>query len=489
MATTAAPARGAVDRYFRISERGSTIVTEIRGGVVTFFTMAYIVVLNPLIIGTVPDGTGSLLGGGEGNLPAIAAATALVAGVLSILMGTIANYPMALAAGLGLNAVVAFSIAALPEMTWADAMGLVVLEGLIILVLVLTGLRQAVFNAVPHDLKLAISVGIGLFIAFIGLVDAGFVRIPASMATPVELGIGGSLSSWPLLVFVIGLLLTVVLMVRKVKGAILIGILASTVLAVVLEAIVGAGGAFDEDGNPVASGWRLNVPALPENWFGLPDLSLLGQFSLFGSFEKIGPIAALLLVFTLLIADFFDTMGTMVAIGGEAKLLDAQGNPPRTKQILVVDSIAAAAGGAASVSSNTSYIESASGVGEGARTGLASVVTGLCFLVSMFFVDVVKVIPYEAATPALVVVGLLMVAQITGIDWKNLEIAVPAFLGIILMPFSYSITAGIGAAVVTYVVIKLAVGKARQVHPLLWVTAALFLVYFLKDTIGAAVGV
>ncbi|RPF19862.1 NCS2 family permease [Myceligenerans xiligouense] len=493
MATTQAPpAPGVLDRYFRISERGSTVATEIRGGLVTFFTMAYIVVLNPLIIGTVQDNgfEGNFLGGGsEPNLAAVAAATALVAGVMSILMGVVANYPMALAAGLGLNAVVAYSVAALPGMTWADAMGIVVLEGLIILVLVLTGFRQAVFNAVPHDLKIAISVGIGLFIAFIGLVDAGFVRIPASLATPVELGIGGSLASWPLLVFVVGLLLTIVLMVRKVRGAILIGIVSSTVLAVIIEAIVQAGGSQDADGEPVPTGWRLNVPALPDSWVDLPDLSLIGQFSLLGSFSKMSAVAVVLLVFTLLIADFFDTMGTMVAIGGEAGLLDEKGNPPRTTRILIVDSIGAAAGGAGSVSSNTSYIESASGVGDGARTGLAAVVTGFCFLLAMFFSPVVAMVPYEAATPALVVVGLLMVVQITGIDWKNLEIAVPAFLGIILMPFAYSITAGIGAALVTYVIIKLAVGKARQVHPLLWVTAALFLVYFLQGPIGAALGI
>lgn len=493
MATTQTPAaQGVLDRYFRISERGSTVATEIRGGLTTFFAMAYIVVLNPFIIGTVQDNgfEGNFLGGGsEPNLAAVAAATALVAGLMSILMGVVANYPMALAAGLGLNAVVAFSIAALPGMTWPDAMGLVVLEGLIILVLVLTGFRQAVFNAVPHDLKVAITVGIGLFIAFIGLVNAGFVRTPASLATPVELGIDGSLASWPLLVFVVGLLLTIVLMVRKVKGAILIGIVSSTVLAVIVEAVVRAGGSQDDAGEPVATGWRLNVPAVPDSWFAVPDLSLIGQFSLFGSFAKIGFVAAALLVFTLLIADFFDTMGTMVAIGGEAGLLDEKGNPPRTTRILIVDSIGAAAGGAGSVSSNTSYIESASGVGDGARTGLSAIVTGICFLLTMFFSPVVAMVPYEAATPALVVVGLLMVVQITGIDWKNLEIAVPAFLGIILMPFAYSITAGIGAAIVSYAVIKLAVGKARQVHPLLWVTAVLFLVYFLEGPIAAALGI
>ncbi len=483
---------GGIDGFFKITERGSTVGTEVRGGLVTFFTMSYIIVLNPLIIGTVTDGTGQYLGGGDApNLGMVAATTALVAGVLSILMGTVANFPLALAAGLGLNAVVAYSIASLDGVTWADAMGIVVLEGLIILGLVLTGFRTAVFRAVPIELKTAISVGIGLFIAFIGLVDAGFIRIPQSQATPVELGIAGSLQGWPTLVFVVGLVLAIVLMVRKVRGAILIAILSATVLAVIIEAVAKVGPqGFDDEGNPInPTGWELNTPAVPEGGLvAQPDFGLLGQFSLFGSVEKIGLVAVLLLVFSILLADFFDTMGTMVAVGGEAGLLDENGNPPRTKQILVVDSLAAAAGGAAGVSSNTSYIESAAGVGDGARTGLASVVTGIAFLLSTFLAPLVDMVPFEAATPALVVVGFLMVMQVAGIDWKNMEVAVPAFLTIILMPFTYSITAGMGAGFIAFVVIKVAVGKARAVHPLMWLTAALFVAYFtlapIRDLLG-----
>lgn len=482
-----------VDRFFKISERGSTVGTEIRGGLVTFFTMSYILVLNPLIIGTVRDNgfEGNFLGGGDApDIAAIAATTALVAGLMSILMGLVANFPLALAAGLGLNAVVAYSVAALPGMTWQDAMGIVVLEGLIILVLVLTGFREAVFKAVPHELKTAISVGIGLFIAFIGFVDAGFVRIPASLATPVELGIAGSLGSWPLLVFVVGLFLAIILLVRKTRGAILIAILAATALAFVIELVADLGTQKDATGayvNP--EGWKLTSPAIPEKLVETPDFSLIGQFSLFGSIEKIGLLAVILLVFSLMLADFFDTMGTMVAIGGEAGLLDKDGNPPRTRQILIVDSIAAAAGGAASVSSNTSYIESASGVGDGARTGLASVTTGIAFLLATLAAPLVAMVPFEAATPALIVVGFLMVAQVTGIDWKNYEIAIPAFLTIVVMPFAYSITAGIGAGAIAFVVIKVAVGKAKVIHPLMWVTAGLFLVYFLLNPIKEALGV
>jgi AGZA family xanthine/uracil permease-like MFS transporter len=482
-----------LDSYFKITERGSTVGTEIRGGLVTFFTMSYIIVLNPLIIGFVQAdvGEGLFLGGGEGpNIAAIAAATALVAGVLSILMGVVARFPIALAAGLGLNAVVAYSIAFLPDMTWPDAMGLVVLEGLIILILVLTGFRQAVFRAVPKELKIAIAVGIGLFIAFIGLVDSGFVRIPGSQAVPVELGVSGSIAGWPLLVFVIGLLLAIALMVRKVKGALLISIVTATIIAVIIEAIAKVGPKIGEDGAVNATGWQLNSPAFPADGIAqTPDLSLLGQFSLFGSVGKIGIIAVVLLVFSLMLADFFDTMGTMVAIGGEAGLLDEDGNPPMTREILVVDSIAAAAGGAASVSSNTSYIESAAGVGDGARTGLASVVTGIGFLLAIFLAPLVEMVPFEAATPVLVVVGFLMVMQISGIDWKNLEVAIPAFLTMVLMPFTFSITVGIGAGFIAFVVIKLVLGKAKEVHPLMWGAAALFVVYFALGPIKDALGV
>ncbi|GAA0957034.1 NCS2 family permease [Kribbella koreensis] len=473
---------GFLDSFFKISDRGSTLGREVRGGLVTFFTMAYIVVLNPLIIGTVKDGAGQYIGGGTDPVAAIAkvaVATALVAGLVTIAMGLVANFPLALAAGLGLNAFIAFSVAS--KMTWADAMGLVVIEGIIILILVLTGFRKAVFEAVPVQLKIAISVGIGLFIAFIGVIDAGFVRRPSAPGgPPVELGVGGNLRGWPVLVFVVGLVLVIALYARKVKGAILIGILAATVLAIVVEAIFDVGGRTTE--NP--GGWGLSVPKLPDDWFSKPNLDTIGEFNLFGSFDKIGVISALLLIFTLMLADFFDTMGTMTAIGAEAGLLDQDGNPPHAQRILIVDSVAAAAGGAASVSSNTSYIESASGVGEGARTGLASVVTGICFLISMVVAPLVTLVPYEAATPALVLVGFLMMTQVKGIDFDDLEVAIPAFLTIILMPFTYSITAGIGAGFVSYVLLKLVRGKARQIHPLMWVVSVLFVVYFAIGPLG-----
>jgi adenine/guanine/hypoxanthine permease len=479
--TTQAP-RSGVDRYFKITERGSTVAREIRGGVVTFFTMAYIVVLNPLIIGTQPDATGEFLGGGSApDLAMVAAATALVAGVMTIAMGAFANYPLALATGLGLNAFVTFAIAS--RMTWADAMGLVVIEGLIILILVLTGLRESLFNAVPLDLKLAVSVGIGLFIALIGFVDAGFVRRTAAPPVPVELGIGGRLGGWPVLLFGVVLFGLIVMWVLKVKGAILWAILGGTVLAILVEAAFDIGPSVGADGTVNPKGWGLNAPALPDRIVDAPDFGLLGQFSLLGGWREVGILTAGLFVFTLLLADFFDTMGTMVAVGAEGDLLDESGKPPNTQRILVVDSVAAAAGGAASVSSNTSYIESAAGVGDGARTGLASIVTGVCFLLATFLAPLVSIVPYEAATPALVLVGFLMMVQVRAIDWDDVEIAIPAFLTIVLMPFTYSITVGIGAGFMTYVLIKLVRGKAADVHPLLWAVAVLFLVYFAIDPI------
>ncbi len=273
-----------------------------------------------------------------------------------------------------------------------------------------------------------------------------------------------------MLVFAAGLVLLIALWVRKVKGAILIAIIVTTVVAFILEAAIGG------DDDPL--GWTLSVPSFPDDVVGVPDLDTLGQFSLFGAFDSIGVIAALLLVFTLLLADFFDTMGTMTAIGAEAGLNDEDGIPPNSQRILIVDSVAAIAGGAGGVSSNTSYIESASGVGEGARTGLASIVTGLLFLLATFFTGVVQAIPSEAAVPALVLVGFLMMQQIKGIDWDDLEIAIPAFLTIVLMPFTYSITVGIGAGFLAYVLIKVVRGKLAEVHVLMWVIAAAFVVYF-----------
>ncbi len=479
-----------LDSYFKITERGSTLGREIRGGFVTFFTMAYIVALNPLILGFIKDGDGKYLGGGDApNLAAVAAMTALIAGILTILMGVVGNYPLALATGLGLNTFVAVGIAT--QMSWADAMGLVVLEGLIITVLVLTGFRTAVFRAVPAQLKIAISVGIGLFIALIGLVDAGFVRRTGAGPVPVTLGDGGTLVGWPVIIFVLGLFIMIALMVKKVKGAILIGIGLITVVAIAAESALKIGPSFNGGTTPPTinpKGWALNVPAVPSDIIGTPDLSLFGQFDLFGSFGRVSAITAILLVFTLLLTDFFDTVGTVTAIGHSSGLINKDGEVPNNDRILLVDSLAAVAGGAGGISSNTSYIESAAGVAEGARTGLASIVTGLLFLLTTFLSPLVAVIPHEAAAPALVVVGFLMMTQIKNIDWEDYGIGIPAFLTIILMPFTYNIAVGIGAGFISHVAIRLLQGRRKDIHPLLFVVSALFMIYFLSSPISTWVG-
>jgi AGZA family xanthine/uracil permease-like MFS transporter len=402
-------------------------------------------------------------------------------------MGVLGNYPLALATGLGLNTFVAVSIAS--QMSWADAMGLVVIEGLIITVLVLTGFRGAVFRAVPGQLKIAISVGIGLFIALIGLVDAGFVRRTGTGPVPVMLGENGNLVGWPIIVFGFGLLLTIALMVKKIKGAILIGIVVATAAAIAIESAFKIGPLFNGATGAVnPKGWNLNVPAMPAEVVATPDFSLFGQFNLLGSFDRVPLITAILFIFTLLLSDFFDTVGTVTAIGHESGLIDDEGNVPNNNKILFVDSLAAVAGGAGSISSNTSYIESAAGVGEGARTGLASVVTGVMFLLTTFLAPLVAVIPYEAATPALVIVGFLMMTQIKNIDWDDIGIALPAFLTIILMPFTYNISVGIGVGFVTHVIIRAVQGRAKEVHPLLWVVSGLFVIYFLQSPINIWVG-
>ncbi len=466
--------KNGMDRYFEITARRSTVGREVRGGLTTFFTMAYIVVLNPIIL------SGADISGNELPFASVAAVTALIAGVMTILMGIVGRYPFALATGLGINAIVA--VYASTQLSWPEIMGLVVLEGLLITLLVLTGFRRAVFEAIPTQLKTAIAVGIGFFLTIIGLVDAGFIRRAQEGVVPISFGVDGQLAGWPMLVFVIGLLLSAVLVVRKVKGALLIGIVATTAIAIIVEAIADVGPTFTDDGiNP--RGWALQVPQLPDDVVSSPDLSLIGNFSLFGGFERIGIIAALLIVFSIMIADFFDTVGTVTAVGAEGDMLDEKGNLPKSQPVLLVDSIAAAAGGAGSVSSNTTYIESTAGVADGARTGLASVVTGVLFLVAMLFTPLVQMVPSEAAAPALVIVGALMISQIRHLAWDDMSLVIPAFLTIALMPFTYSITNGIGAGVVSYVLLRVAVGKGREIHPLMWVIAALFVVYFALEPI------
>lgn len=466
---------GALDRYFEITKRGSSIPAEVRGGVVTFVTMAYIVILNPIILSSGTDVAGNTL-----DFAQVAAVTGLTAGVMTILFGVVARLPFAFAAGLGINSFLAVSVVG--QVTWPEAMGLVLVNGLIIVLLAATGLRRLIFEAVPMQLKLAITVGIGLFIAFIGFVDAGFVTATGAASPPVGLGVDGSVSTIPTLVFVVTLLATGVLVALRVKGGILIGLLSGTVLALVLESILDLGPKVGADGTVNPQGWGLSVPELPAQWVSLPDLSLVGQVSL-GSFERIGVLAALMLVFTLVFTNFFDALGTMTGLSKEANLADAKGDFPRLRSALVVEGVGAVAGGFTSSSSNTVFIESGSGIGEGARTGLANLVTGVLFLLAMFLTPLTSIVPSEVAAAALVIVGALMMSQIRGIDLSEFSVLLPVFLTITVMPLTYSIANGIGAGFISWVIVRALSGKAREISPLLWIVAVGFVIYFTRGPV------
>jgi AGZA family xanthine/uracil permease-like MFS transporter len=439
--TRAAP--GGLDSYFKLSERGTTVGRELRAGLATFMVMAYIIFVNANIL----SATGL-------DPAAVAAGTALVAGVLSIAMGVVANYPIALAAGLGINGAVAFGLVLGQGLSPAGAMGVIVLEGLVVLLLVLVGFREAVMNAVPLGLKRAIGVGIGLFILFIGLVDAGLIINNPNANDPVPVVF--VFPNTPALgVFLVGLLVTIVLFVRKVPGALVISILVTAVLAFIF-----------------------GVTEMPASFEIAPSFATLGQFDVTEVFTSLGFVAAALTIFAFMLTDFFDTMGTATGIVEQAGLTDKEGRVPGIGRLLLVDSIGAAAGGAAGVSSNTSYIESAAGVAEGGRTGLTAVFVGLFFLVAILVTPLAPLIPFVATGPVLVLVGYLMATLIKDIDFTNVEEGLPALLTLILMPLTFSITNGIGAGFVVWVLIKLAVGKVGEIHPLMWVVAAAFVVYF-----------
>jgi AGZA family xanthine/uracil permease-like MFS transporter len=467
-----------LDRFFEISERGSSLGAEVRGGVVTFIAMAYIIVLNPIILSGPKDVAGQQL-----QFAQVSAVTALTAGLMTIAFGVIARLPFAFAAGLGINSFLATSVVG--TLTWPEAMGLVVIDGLIIVALAVSGLRRMVFDAVPMQLKLAITAGIGLFILFIGLVDAGFIGSTGRPSPPVGLGTGGqgSITSVPTLVFVATLLLTGVLVARRVRGGILIGLVGGTVLAIVVEAIWHLGSSVDHPG-----GWGLSVPELSGSPFAIPDLTLLGAFN-FQSFSRIGALAAMVLVFTLVFANFFDALGTLTGLSREAGLSDSQGNFPRVRAALIVEGAGAVVGGATSSSSNTVFIESGAGIEEGARTGLANVVTGALFLAAMFVAPLASIVPSEVAAAALVIVGAMMVSQLRHIDISEFSVALPVVLTVALMPLSYSIANGIGVGFISWVVLRSAVGRARDISPLLWVVAAGFLLYFARDGIQSLIGV
>jgi AGZA family xanthine/uracil permease-like MFS transporter len=451
MTTPPTGAAAGLDRFFGLAARGTTVRTEVLAGATTFVTMAYILFVNPEIL----HGAA----GGPDKFRALLTSTALVAAVTTIAMGLVANLPLAIASGMGLNAVVAFQLAGAQKLTYPQAMGVIVAEGLLITLLVATGLRQAVVRAVPMPMKRAIGIGIGLFLAIIGFKNAGFIAAGGGLLTL------GPVKTFPVALFAATLLFTAWLVARNVRGALLIGIAASTAVAVAAKAAFGG------------AGFGPHIADVPTSIVALPDFSLVGAVD-FSFFTALGPIAASLAVFSIMLSDFFDTVGTVVAVGQEAKYLDDAGNFPRPGRVLLVDSLAAVAGGAAGASSATTYIESASGAAAGGRTGLTSVVTGLLFAACLFISPLAGVVPPHATGAVLVLVGFLMMREVGNIRWDDATEAIPAFLVLTVMPFTYSITNGIGAGFVAFVVLKVLTGRSREVAPLMYAAAAAFVVYF-----------
>ena len=485
----------AFGRRFRFAEHRTNPGRDTVAGITTFIVMSYIIFVNPAILG---------FAGVEGledkGLPfdAVLTSTCLVAGVMTILMGLYTNRAYALAPGLGLNAVVAFTLVANEGLSFPEAMGLIVVEGVAITILVLVGLREAIMRAIPLELKKAIAIGIGLFIAFIGLYNSGLVVRGA--ATPVDLA---EFTTWPVLIAIVGIVITIGLRAIGFPGDLLVGIVLTTAFATIVN--------YTADVYPE----NLGYARWPSDLVETPDFSLVGDIS-FGAFTTLPFLAAVTFVFTLFLADFFDTMGTLVGVGRQAGYLDARAEMPEIQKPLLVDSVAAAAGGLVSASSATTYIESASGVGVGGRTGWVSVVTGLLFFPFMFLAPLIGMVPPQATAPALIIVGWLMISVLTeieedaelesgdpvrhdpgvgeravdprpttperrlaGIDFHDVALGLSAAITIMLMPFAFSITDGIAAGFIVYVLVRLFQGEWARVHPLMYAAAIAFVFYFL----------
>lgn len=437
-----------LERFFKLKLHKTSVKTEVSAGVVTFMTMAYIIFVNPAILAAA-------------GLPFkdTMAATCLVSALCTILMGLYTNYPIALAPGMGLNAFLAYSVCGALGYSWQVGMAIVFLEGVIVTILVLTRVREWIMDAIPLALKKAISVGIGLFITFIGLKSMGIV-----VAHPVTFIAQGDLSHPAVLVGIFGLFVSMILMSLRVRGALLLGILVTAIVAIPFK-----------------------IVQLPTKLFELPAFSTFGQFT-FGLREALHP-ALIATIFAFLMSDFFDTMGTVIGIGSQTGHLGKDGKLPRLKRVLFIDSLGAVLGGIFSSSSATSYIESASGVAQGGRTGLTNVVTGFLFLVALFFSPLAQmvgagymlqpgVLIYPVASPCLVIVGFLMMLVIKDIPWDSFDEALPCFLTLLLMPMTFSIAHGIGWGFISYTLIKLCTGKIGEVHPLMIVVAILFAIGF-----------
>jgi AGZA family xanthine/uracil permease-like MFS transporter len=484
MSTIAATFReGILERYFGFAARGTTFARDTMAGATTFVVMSYIIFVNPSILAGVKPVHGAAL-----PFAAVLTSTCLVAGAMSIIMGLATNYAYAIAPGMGLNAVVAYGLVASGKASFPEAMGLVVLEGVAMVVLAVTGLRELIFRAIPLELKKAIAIGIGLFIAFIGLYNSGIIASqPPSSGVPVSLG---SFTTWPIFVALFGLVFTFALRAIRFRGDLLVGIVGTTIVATIINSATNHS-AF---GTQTATwpGWH--------NLYAKPDFSIIGNVSLHSfSAGQLGIIASLVWVFSLFLSDFFDFSGTAIGVGKQAGYVDQDGNIPRFKKALVVDGLAAMAGGAASSSSATTYIESGSGVAAGGRTGWVAIVAGILFFPFMLISPLIGMVPPQATAAALVVVGWLMISTLTemegeaeaedekhqggtklaGIDFHDLAIGLSAALAIMVMPFTYSITNGIGFGFITYTLICAARRDWKRIHPFMWVVSGAFVLYFL----------
>ena len=438
-------------KYFEFDKLGSNYRNEIIGGVTTFLAMAYILVVNPLMLSLdgidVPEAMRMDKG-------AVFVATALAAAVGSIMMGVIARYPLGLAPGMGLNAFFAFSVVLGMGIPWQTALTGVLFSGLIFIILSLSGLREIIINAIPAQLKYAVGAGIGLFITFLGFQNANII-----VADPNTLVTLGDLSKGPTLLAIFGLVITIVMMVRKVKGAIFYGMILTTILGMIVNLIEVPTKVVDKIPS-VAPTFGAAFEAI----FQDPTSLLTAQF--------------LVVVITFLFVDFFDTAGTLVAVANQAGLIKDE-KLPRAGRALLSDSLATVTGAVFGTSTTTSYVESTAGVAAGARTGFASVVTGVLFLLALFFSPLLLVITSEVTAPALIIVGILMVSSLGNIEWNRFEIAVPAFLTIITMPLSYSIATGIAIGFIFYPITMIISGNRKDIHPIMYGLWIIFVLYFI----------
>ncbi|MBQ2035961.1 MAG: NCS2 family permease [Peptococcaceae bacterium] len=449
-----------LERLFKISQNNSTVKTEITGGLTTFMTMAYILAVNP-----------SVLSAAGMDPTAVLLATAIASFIGTVCMGVFANLPIALSAGMGLNAYLAYTVVMGYGYSWQVALLAVFVEGLIFIALSLTNVREAIFNAIPISLKRGVSVGIGLFIAFIGLQNAGLAVDSATLVTITSFTENFHTSGICAILALVGLLIMAALHIYRVKGAILFGILITWVLGMLCEVI----GLYVPD---AAAGYYTLFPTMSMTDFSKLGLTLGQCFTV--DLDAVGIVNFLIVILSFLFVDLFDTLGVLVGVATKGDMLDENGRLPQIKPALMADAVATTMGAVLGTSTITSFVESASGVAAGARTGLAALVTALLFLLSMFFAPIFIAIPSFATAPALILVGFLMLGTVREIqfDEENMVDAIPAYLAIIAMPLFYSISEGISLGIISYVILRILAGRWKEVSPLMYVLAVLFILKY-----------